>query len=102
VLGVAIGGARDATASLAKEQLLRTLDDASSVEPLAELEARLLDETNRLGIGPAGLGGKTTVLGVKLAAQHRHPASFFVEVSFGCWAMRRGRLIIDGKDVRYE
>ena len=94
ILGVAIGGARDATAALAKRQLMRRLDDRSTVPALAALETRLLDETNALGIGPAGFGGQTTVLAVKLAAQHRPPASFFVEVSFGCWAMRRGRVVI--------
>jgi fumarate hydratase class I len=99
VLGVAIGGARDATAELAKRQLMRRLDDVSDIPALAELETRLLDETNRLGIGPAGFGGRTTVLAVKLAAQHRPPASFFVEVSFGCWAMRRGRATV-GEDSR--
>ncbi len=101
ILGVAIGGARDATAELAKQQLMRRLDDRSHVPALAELEARLLDETNRLGIGAAGFGGQTTVLAVKLAAQHRPPASFFVEVSFGCWAMRRGRVVIGEEGARH-
>jgi len=95
VVGVAVGGARDATAALAKKQLLRTLDDRSPNAALAELEAELLEQTNRLGIGPAGLGGRTTVLGVKIARQHRHCACYFVEVSFGCWAMRRARLALD-------
>ena len=95
VVGVAVGGGRDATAALAKKQLLRPLDDRSPHTALAALEAQLMDETNRLGIGPAGLGGRTTVLGVKLAAQHRHCACYFVEVSFGCWAMRRARLVLD-------
>ena len=102
VVGVALGGARDSTAALAKRQLLRTLDDASPLAPLAELEAKLTDETNLLGIGPAGLGGRTTVLAVKAASEHRHPASFFVEVSFGCWAMRRARAVIAQTGVRYE
>lgn len=101
ILGVAIGGARDATAELAKRQLMRRLDDRSDVPALAELEARLLDETNALGIGPAGFGGQTTVLAAKLAAQHRPPASFFVEVSFACWAMRRGRVVIGEGGARH-
>jgi fumarate hydratase class I len=100
VVGVAVGGARDSTAVLAKRQLFRRLDDVSPVSPLADLEARLLDESNLLGIGPAGLGGNTTVLAVKIAAEHRHPASFFVEVSFGCWAMRRAGAVIAG--TRHE
>lgn len=102
VVGVAIGGTRDATAALAKKQLLRKLDDTSPNAALAELEAQLLKQTNRLGIGPAGLGGKTTTIGVKIASQHRHCACFFVEVAFGCWAMRRARLIVSEKGARYE
>lgn len=102
VVAAAVGGAKDATAALAKRQLLRPMDDRSPVVELAQLEARLLDEINTLGIGPAGLGGRTTALGVKLAAMHRHPASFFVEVAFGCWALRRGKLIVDGDEARYE
>jgi fumarate hydratase class I len=102
VVGVALSGARDAAAALAKRQLLRRLDDASPLAPLAELEARLTRESNLLGIGPAGLGGKTTVFAVKLAAEHRHPASFFVEVSFGCWAMRRAKVVIAGTGARHE
>jgi fumarate hydratase class I len=102
VVGVAIGGARDATAALAKRQLLRRIDDRSNIAALAALEARLADEANQLGIGPAGFGGRTTVLAVKLAAEHRPPASFFVEVSFGCWAMRRGRVIISADGARHE
>jgi len=101
ILGVAVGGARDATAALAKKQLLRKLDDASPVKALAELEERLRDEANSLGIGPAGLGGRTTLLGVKLAAQHRHCACYFVEVCFGCWAMRRGRLLLRHNGARH-
>ena len=101
IIAVAIGGARDATAELAKRQLLRKIGDHSHVEALAGLEARLADEANALGIGPAGLGGKTTVLAVKAAAQHRPLASYFVEVSFGCWAMRRGSVVIGEKGVRH-
>ena len=63
-------------------------------EALSDLERRLLAQINELGIGPAGLGGRTTALGVKAAAQHRHCACYFVEVAFGCWAMRRGRVTI--------
>jgi len=102
VLGVAVGGARDGTAALAKKQLLRKLDDRSSDPELARLEATLTEETNTLGIGPAGFGGRTTVLSVKAAAQHRHCACYFVEVMFGCWAMRRGRLVVDETGARHE
>ena len=102
IVGVAIGGSRDGTAALAKRQLMRRLDDRSDVAALAELETLLASEANELGIGPAGFGGKTTVLAVKIAAQHRPPASFFVEVSFGCWAMRRARLVVSENGARHE
>ena len=101
IIGVAIGGTRDATAALAKGQLLRPLDDVSPVAALATLERQLCDDANRLGIGPAGLGGKTTVLAVKAAVQHRHCACYFVEVMFGCWAMRRGRMVVDETGEHY-
>jgi fumarate hydratase class I len=93
ILGVGIGAAKDQVARLAKEQLMRRLNEVNKVPELAALEARILDEINGLGIGPMGLGGRTTALGVKIGVNHRHPASYFVEVSVSCWATRRGRLI---------
>jgi fumarate hydratase, class I len=93
VIGVAIGATKDQVTRLAKEQLMRKLTDVNKARDLAELEQQLLGDINRLGIGPMGLGGKTTALGVKIGVNHRHPASYFVDVSVGCWAMRRGRLI---------
>lgn len=93
VLGVGIGAAKDQVTRLAKEQLMRKLGDENGVELLARMEKQLIEEINSLGIGPMGLGGKTTAVGVKIGVNHRHPASYFVDVSVGCWAMRRGRLI---------
>ena len=89
ILGVCIGGDRANGYEVAKEQLLRELDDVSSVGELAALERRVLDEANQLGIGPMGLGGRTTLLGVKVGTLPRLPASFFVTVAYGCWACRR-------------
>ena len=94
ILGVCIGGDRATAYEAAKEQLLRPLDDVSPDERLAKLERRLLREANSLGIGPMGLGGKTTLLGVKIAARARLPASFFVTVAYMCWACRRKSLNI--------
>ena len=93
IIGVGIGATKDQVTRLAKVQLMRKLNDASKVRELAELEQQLLRDINSLGIGPMGLGGRTTALGVKIGVNHRHPASYFVDVSVGCWAMRRGRLI---------
>lgn len=92
-IGVGIGASKDQVTRLAKEQLLRRLGDINKDEVLSELEKRLLGEINQLGIGPLGLGGKTTAIGVKIGVNHRHPASYFVDVSFSCWANRRMRLI---------
>lgn len=89
ILGVCIGGDRATAYETAKEQLLRPLGDESPDPRLAALEKTLLEEANSLGIGPMGLGGKTTLLGVKIAARPRVPASFFVTVAYMCWACRR-------------
>ncbi|MDP1759242.1 MAG: fumarate hydratase, partial [Thermodesulfovibrionales bacterium] len=91
-IGVGIGAAKDQVARLAKEQLMRRLTDTNNIEVLFKLEKRLLKEINTLGIGPIGFGGKTTALGVKIGVNHRHPASYFVDISVCCWANRRGRL----------
>ena len=92
-IGVGIGAAKDQVTRLAKEQLMRRLTDTNNIEVLFKLEKRLLKEINTLGIGPLGFGGKTTALGVTIGVKHRHPASYFVDISVCCWANRRGRLI---------
>ena len=89
ILGVSVGGDRAMGYELAKEQLLRPLGDASPDPALAALESRVLAEANSLGIGPMGLGGRTTLLGVKIAGASRLPASYFVTVAYVCWACRR-------------
>ena len=107
ILGVCIGGDRATGFEVAKEQLLRPLGEASptclsspssltslSSADLRKLEKSLLKEANALGIGPMGLGGKTTLLGVKIAARTRVPASFFVTVAYMCWACRRRSLAL--------
>ena len=90
ILGVCIGGDRATGYEAAKEQLLRPLDEKPSA-----LEKRLLREANSLGIGPMGLGGKTTLLGVKIAARPRVPASFFVTIAYMCWACRRRTVCVE-------
>lgn len=92
VLGVCIGGDRGGGYGEAKRQLLRPLDNLNPDPVLAELEESLLREANLLGIGPLGLGGKTTLLGVKIGKLHRLPASFFVTISYMCWECRRRTL----------
>lgn len=95
ILGVAIGGDRGTGYLCAKEQLLRPLDDVNADPALAGLEAQLLEDANRLGIGPMGFGGQTTLLGVKVGALHRLPACYFVTVAYMCWACRRAEWLSD-------
>jgi fumarate hydratase class I len=102
VLGVAIGGDRGSSYYASKEVLYRKLDDVNPDPRLAALEERLTAEANQLGIGPMGFGGKTTVLGTKITGLHRLPASFFVSVSYMCWAYRRRRMTIKVDVVSYE
>lgn len=91
ILGVCIGGDRATGFETAKEQVLRALDKSGeSDDPtLRKLERQILRGANSLGIGPMGLGGKTTLLGVRIASRPRVPASFFVTVAYLCWAARR-------------
>ena len=94
ILGVCIGGDRASGYEEAKLQLLRNLADTNPDPALARLERRILREANSLGIGPMGLGGKTTLLAVKIGARPRVPASFFVTVAYLCWAARRRSIML--------
>lgn len=98
ILGVCIGGDRATGYEVAKEQLLRPLGEPAgriANGRMAELEKRVLEEANSLGIGPMGLGGKTTLLGVKIASRPRVPASFFVTIAYMCWACRRRTVSVE-------
>ena len=102
ILGVCIGGDRVSGYEHSKEQLLRPLDDTNPIAELAELEQRVLQEANSLGIGPMGFGGQTTLLGVKIGSLDRIPACYFVTMSYMCWASRRaGARIAEGGDVTW-
>jgi fumarate hydratase class I len=102
ILGVAIGGDRGSSYYASKEVLFRKMDEANPDPQLADLEQRLTDESNQMGIGPMGFGGKTTVLGTKITGLHRLPASYFVTVSYMCWAYRRRRMTLKDGEVNYE
>src|SRR5579862_1901663 len=88
-VGVCIGNDRAHGYDLAKGQLFRTLDDVNPVPELAKLEAEVMDEANRIGVGAMGFGGKASLIGCKIMAANRLPASFFVSVAYDCWAYRR-------------
>ena len=94
-LGVCIGSDRAHGYDLAKEQLFRTLDDVNLNPELAKLEDSIIEEANRLGIGAMGFGGKVSLIGCKIVAANRLPASFFVSVAYDCWAYRRLGMRLD-------
>jgi len=89
ILGVCIGGDRATSYEMSKAQFLRLIPDRNPNPKLDELEQDILKTANELGIGPMGFGGKTTLLGVKICAANRLPASYFVSISYMCWAYRR-------------
>jgi fumarate hydratase subunit alpha len=102
IIGVGIGGGSDIALKIAKQQLLRPLSDKHPEPEVAKIEAEIMDAINATGIGPMGLGGKTTVLGVKVDYAMRHPASLPVGVAIQCWAARKSTAIISkGLDVTY-
>jgi fumarate hydratase, class I len=95
VLGICIGGDRGSGYAESKRQLLRRLDDVNPDATLAKLEDRLFEEGNRLGIGPLGLGGESTLMGVKIGALYRLPACYFVTITYMCWEHRRRSIRIE-------
>lgn len=97
VLGVTIGGDRATGYLHSKEQFLRKLTDRNKDPVLAKLEEETMSDANQLGIGPMGFGGKTTLMGVKIGALNRVPASYFVSVSYMCWAFRRQGALLSAK-----
>lgn len=99
IMGIAIGGGADISMKLAKKTLLKPLTEHNPDPELAKLEQEIFEAANMTGIGPMGLGGKTTVLGVHVDYAFRHPASFPAAVSFNCWAARRAtaKISADGK-----
>src|SRR5579862_4096550 len=88
-VGVCIGSDRAHGYVLAKQELFRTLDDVNPIPELAKLEAEIMEEANRIGVGAMGFGGKVSLIGCKIGAANRLPASYFVSVAYDCWAYRR-------------
>ena len=94
VIGVGIGGTFDHAAKIAKRALTRRLDDTHTNPDVAALEKELEDAINKLGIGPMGLGGKTTVLGVKIAMEPCHLASLPLAVNVQCHSQRHEEVVL--------
>ncbi|MFQ6135729.1 MAG: fumarate hydratase [Candidatus Hydrothermarchaeales archaeon] len=99
IIGIGIGGSFDVSAKLAKEALLRPLSSYNSIEEIAKLERGLLRLINQTGIGPMGLGGKTTSLKVNIKVASCHTASLPVAVNIQCWAHRIARMRIRGDEI---
>ncbi len=102
IVGVGIGGSADAACLLAKKALLRPLSSKNPDKKLARIERELTNEANKLDIGPMGLGGRTTVLGVRAAKAACHTASLPVAINFQCWAARRASARLVGDNLRVE
>lgn len=102
VLGVIIGGDRSAAFAESKRVFLNSLDSQNEDKDLQRFEEQILEEANQLGIGPMGFGGRTTLLGVKTCVLYTLPASYFVTVSYMCWAYRRRTMVISQNKVTYE
>jgi fumarate hydratase class I len=94
ILGVAIGGDRVTGYEKSKELILRKLGTANADPKMDAFEKELTNDLNTLGIGPMGYGGNTTVLGIMVEEMYRHPASFYVSISYMCWSSRRGTLTL--------
>lgn len=99
ILSVVVGGDRSTGYEYSKEQLLRKVGSRSENPLLAEMEEEMLEKGNLLGIGPMGLGGKTTLLDVFICEKNRVPASYFVSISYMCWAFRRQAITISLTDL---
>ena len=96
-IGVCIGSDRAHGYVLAKGELFRHLDDTNPNPELAKLESEIMTQANTLGVGPMGFGGRVSLIGCKITAANRLPASFFVSVAYDCWAFRRLGVKLDAQ-----
>ncbi len=96
ILGIGVGSNFEGAALLAKKALLRPLNSYHPEQEWADLEKQLLKEINELGIGPMGLGGKTTAIGVNILTAATHIASLPVAINFQCHCHRHKTIIIEG------
>jgi fumarate hydratase, class I len=94
-VGVCVGGDRTSGYLHAKEQLFRTLDDTNPDARLAAIESAVMEDANKLAVGPMGFSGQTSLIGCKIGAINRLPACFFVSVAYDCWAFRRLGVHVD-------
>jgi fumarate hydratase class I len=103
ILGISIGGDRGSGYIKSKEVLYDKIGVRNPDPKLAALEEQLTTEANQLGIGPMGFGGQTTVIDTKITGLSRLPASYFVTVSYMCWAYRRRKMTVKaGGEIEYD
>jgi fumarate hydratase class I len=96
-IGVCVGSDRAGGYHLAKLQLFRSLDDTNPEPVLAKLEQEIMEQANKLGVGAMGFGGASSLIGCKITAANRLPASFFISVAYDCWAFRRLGILLDAE-----
>lgn len=102
IVGVGIGGDRATSYLLSKKLFFREIGSTNPDPELDKFERELHKDLNSLGIGPMGFGGGTTVMDVFAGAQHRHPATFYVAVSYMCWACRRNEMSLKNGEAGYD
>ena len=101
LVGVGVSTSAETAARLSKKAILRPVDSRHPNDHAALMEQLLTDGLNELGLGPQGLTGNNSVMGVNIESSARHPSTIGVAVSTGCWAHRRGRIRINA-DMSYE
>lgn len=101
LVGVGVATSVETAALLSKKALMRPIGNHNSNERAAAMEKLLEDGINSIGLGPQGMGGKMSVMGVNIENTARHPSTIGVAVNVGCWSHRRGHIIFD-KNLNYE
>ena len=98
LVGVGVATSVETAALLSKKALMRPIGSHNENENAAKMEKLLEDGINAIGLGPQGMGGKFSVMGVNIENTARHPSTIGVAVNVGCWSHRRGHVIFD-KDL---
>ena len=101
LVGVGVATSVETAALLSKKALMRPIGSHNDNERAAKMEALLEDGINAIGLGPQGMGGKYSVMGVNIENTARHPSAIGVAVNVGCWSHRRGHIVFD-KDLNYK
>ncbi len=96
LVGVGVATSVETAALLSKKALMRPIGSHNENANALKMERLLEDGINRIGLGPQGMGGKYSVLGVNIENSARHPSTIGVAVNVGCWSHRRGHITVDG------